>query len=102
MFISKISLIFIIYFGFAAIIITYIIKNKEKSREEYIHSRLEISLPFYIVLSILIKVLFSVFGSVFKKLANLAFIIDFYLTYMCILGLYFGLNQTKTYYTDVS
>lgn len=101
-FVSKIGLIFIIYFGFTSLIVTYIQKNKEAARELFIHSRLEVSLSLYLILTLVCKMLFSVFGSMLKKLALIVFVIDLYFTYMCVLGLYFTFNKTRAYYSDSS
>lgn len=101
-FVSKISLIFILYFGFAAMIVLHIKKNIEKSREEFVHSRLEVSLTMYLILTLAIKMIFSVFGSTLRNLAEVFFLIDLYFTYMCVLGLFFILNKTNLYYSDTS
>ena len=101
-FVSKISLIFVLYFGFAAMIVVHIKKNIEKSREEFVHSRLEVSLTMYLILTLAIKMIFSVFGSTLRNLAEVFFLIDLYFTYMCVLGLFFILNKTSLYYSDTS
>ena len=56
----------------------------------------------YIMVSVLIKMVFSIFGSIIKKLTAVVFLIDIYFTYMSILGLYFYLNQTDSYYSNTS
>ena len=54
------------------------------------------------MLSMILKMMFSVFGKIFRKMAIIVYIVDFYFTYMCILGLYFTLNKSSSYYSDTS
>ena len=101
-FLSRVSLIFIVYFGICLMITTYIHNNLEISREAYVHARLNVSLLFYIIFLFICKVIISLFGTILKKLSEIIFIIDLYLTYMTILGLYFYLSNNQTYYTNES
>ena len=101
-FVSKIALIFVVYFGFAAVVVSYIKKNIEKSREEFVHSRLEVSLSMFLIFTVSCKMVFSVFGTTIRSLAEVLFLLDFYFTYMSLLGLFFILNKTHLYYSDTS
>lgn len=101
-FISKVALVFCVYFGIAMLFTDYINNNVENAREQYLHARLESSFSFYFILFIACKIIFSLLGKVVKKLAEVTLIVDFYLTYMTTLGLFFYLSNNKTYYSNSS
>lgn len=101
-FVSKLSLVFVLYFSICTFFVYMIDTYKEQARELYLHARLEASLLFYIILMLSLKMMFSIFGFAVKKLALVVYLIDIYLSYQVILGIYFKLGRDKIYYSDDS
>lgn len=99
-FLSKVGLIMVIYSGICLMIAHYIQAHVEDTRETYIHTKLKITFNFYFFFFIFIKIIFSIFGSLIRSLAELFFIIDIYFTFMTIMGIYFSLASSYTNYYD--
>ena len=81
-----------IYFGFIQLIIFFIWNNPEDTRNTFVHQRLSEAYKIYLGASIVLKLLFSILGFALKKLALLFYVVDLYLTYMWVLGLYYVLD----------
>ena len=81
LFISKVALIFLIYSAVCLFVCYYIVNNPEKSRDQFIHSWLEVSFYLYFSISLLIKMIFSFFGNIIRSFSRLVFIIDLLLAY---------------------
>ena len=96
-FLAKVALLFVGLFTFINIEILYIKSNPDETRLQYVHSKLELLSYVYIVLTLSIKIIFSLFGTYIRNLAPLVYLIDFYLTYMVVLGLYYKLSITGVF-----
>ena len=103
LFISKVALIFLIYSAVCLFVCFYITNNPEKSRDQFIHGRLEVTFYLYFSISLLIKMIFSFFGNFIRNFSKIVFIIDILLAYNIVLGFYYILNKTgKFHYTNNS
>lgn len=93
LFLTKLGLIFIVYSAIWVLIALYIIYYPDESNKDYLHKRLHVTIYIFIFISCGIKMIFSFLGFFLRSFAKFIFVIDLYLSYNIILGLYYYLND---------
>ncbi len=81
-----------VYFGVCSLVSLFLIYDMNLARQYFWLYRLEIMIWIYIMLSILIKLIYSFAGNLMIKLGLIFYVIDLYFAFLCILGLFFYFN----------
>lgn len=93
LFLTKVGLVFVIYSTIWVLTALYIINYPDESYSSYLHKRLHLTLFIFLAISCVIKMVFSFFGYFLRSFAKFVFVIDLFLSYFIILGLYYYLND---------
>lgn len=91
-FLSGVGFVFLVYFGTCALVNVFLLMDMRMAKSWYRMLRLDITTPILIIVSILIKLSFSI-GGFMRKLQFPMFALDFIITFWFILGIYFWLDE---------
>lgn len=92
-FLSKLGLVSVVYWGFLASVLITMELNMNEFRKYYWLYRLNILLYVYLLILIIIKFCFAFAGHVLRKTAIVFFALDIVFSYFVVIGLYFSLNN---------
>lgn len=97
-FLTKVAMIFVLYFAVCAIVCLFIQLDMRRAKEWYRVFRLNRLLWVFFTISLIIKASFGFLGQWIRNFSKFAFLVDLILVSFITLGLYFHLEEFQRQY----